>query len=349
MYPFYEQLVKWSKNEPGHRQRLHPQGALPAVRREGVPAPARVFRRARRGTGGEGLAAAQFHHLPLRLALGGRRRAKEAWEHFEKTGRIEWVTDLAEIPEKYGVKNVYGDLGQLFAWTTTANPRLGAAIMGPLGSGPGRRPCRLGHRCGLDRRAAVADRGAAPPRDPGRHAEEVRLQTAGPADGPVKRMIFGETNARLYGSGRSSARRWRATRSRTQGAVRAAGAGARASPTATGPRKTPDRRAAPALSWPALADALLRRSCGARGRRRAGDAEASVGTEHSATKRIGGESVDLFLLQKEAGATRRLGWFSPCGTILFLHGSSIPRTVVFDLQAPGKPEDPVTELVAVAG
>ena len=82
------------------------------------------------------------------------------------------------FPEKYGVKNVYGDLGQLFAWTTTANPRLGAAVMGTLVEGPGRRPRRVGHRRRVDRLAAVADRGAAPARDPGRHAEEVRLQAA---------------------------------------------------------------------------------------------------------------------------------------------------------------------------
>ena len=31
------------------------------------------------------------------------------------TGRISWVSDLAEIPQKYGVTNVYGDLGQVFA------------------------------------------------------------------------------------------------------------------------------------------------------------------------------------------------------------------------------------------
>src|SRR6266581_5564058 len=36
-----------------------------------------------------------------------------AWAEFEQTGRISWVTELAEIPEKYGVTNVYGDLGQL--------------------------------------------------------------------------------------------------------------------------------------------------------------------------------------------------------------------------------------------
>ena len=64
------------QDEPGHRQRLHPQGALPAVGREAVPAPARVFRRARRGQGREGLAAAELHHLPLGLALDRAGRAR---------------------------------------------------------------------------------------------------------------------------------------------------------------------------------------------------------------------------------------------------------------------------------
>ena len=137
MYPFYERLVKWSKASPSHGQCLHPQRPLPAVDREEVSAPARILRRARCGQSREGLAAAQFHHLPLGLALDRTGRAQVAWEHFEKTGRIEWVTDLAEIPEKYGVKNVYGDLGQLFAWSTTANPRLGAAVMGTLIKGLG--------------------------------------------------------------------------------------------------------------------------------------------------------------------------------------------------------------------
>jgi len=33
-------------------------------------------------------------------------------------GRISGVTDLAEIPARYGVTNVYPDLGQLFAFST---------------------------------------------------------------------------------------------------------------------------------------------------------------------------------------------------------------------------------------
>ena len=56
---------------------------------------------------------------------------------FDQTGRSSWTSDLAEIPEKYGVTNVYGDLGQLFAWTAVAEPRLAAALMGMLVKGLG--------------------------------------------------------------------------------------------------------------------------------------------------------------------------------------------------------------------
>ena len=43
-----------------------------------------------------------------------------ALAEFERTGRIEWVTDLAEIPEAHGVSNVHADLGQIFAQTLIA-------------------------------------------------------------------------------------------------------------------------------------------------------------------------------------------------------------------------------------
>ena len=97
---------------------------------------------------------------------------------FDATGRSSWTSDLAEIPQKYGVTNVYGDLGQIFAWTAVAEPRLAAALMGMLVKGLRPRPRRLGHRRGVDRGAAMADRRAAPPRNPGGHAKEIRLCSA---------------------------------------------------------------------------------------------------------------------------------------------------------------------------
>src|SRR5882757_1131915 len=56
---------------------------------------------------------------------------------FDQTGRSSWASDFAEIPAKHGVTNVYGDLGQLFAWTAVAQPRLSAALMGILINGLG--------------------------------------------------------------------------------------------------------------------------------------------------------------------------------------------------------------------
>jgi len=50
-------------------------------------------------------------------------------DQFEKTGRIDWVTDLAEIPAKFGVTNVHAELGSCFANTCVTHPRLAAALV----------------------------------------------------------------------------------------------------------------------------------------------------------------------------------------------------------------------------
>ena len=60
---------------------------------------------------------------------------------------------------------------------------------------------------------------------------------------------------------------------------------------------------------------------------------AVSGTEHWTTKRIGNDSVKLFLWRKEVRSAE-----PKRGTILFVHGSSVSATPVFDLQIPGKPE-----------
>ena len=76
-----------------------------------------------------------IYHGGYRWAGGGN--VEDAWAQFEQTGRIEWVTDLSEIPAKYGVKNVYADVGQLFAQSTIADPRVSAVMMGQLIKGLG--------------------------------------------------------------------------------------------------------------------------------------------------------------------------------------------------------------------
>jgi pimeloyl-ACP methyl ester carboxylesterase len=73
-----------------------------------------------------------------------------------------------------------------------------------------------------------------------------------------------------------------------------------------------------------------------------------VGQEHWTTKRAGADSVRLFLWRKRlkdaaaSAAGRR-------GTILFVHGSSVSATPVFDLQIPGKPEASTMDAFARLG
>ena len=60
-----------------------------------------------------------------------------------------------------------------------------------------------------------------------------------------------------------------------------------------------------------------------------------VGSEHWTIKRADGQSVKLFLWRK---SVRNSSSQRSRGTILFVHGSSVSATPVFDLQIPGKPE-----------
>jgi predicted TIM-barrel fold metal-dependent hydrolase len=137
------------------------------------------------------------YHSAYRFPGGGT--PDEALAQFERTGRIDWVTDLAEIPERHGVSNVYGDLGQVFATTTVAQPRLCAAIMGTLVKGLGADRVVWGSDAvwtgapqwqieGLRRLEIPEDMQA-------KHG----FAPLGPATGHVKSAIFGENSARLYG------------------------------------------------------------------------------------------------------------------------------------------------------
>ncbi|MGE4061301.1 MAG: amidohydrolase [Sphingomonadales bacterium] len=122
-----------------------------------------------------------------------------ALAEFEKTGRVDWVTDLAAIPEKHGVTNVHADLGQVFAQTLVAQPRVCAAIMGTLVRGLG-----ADHVCwgtdavwtGSPQWQIEGLRRLEIPEDMQRKHGFTPL---GAADGPVKSAIFGGNNSRMYG------------------------------------------------------------------------------------------------------------------------------------------------------
>ena len=138
-----------------------------------------------------------IYHSGYRHAGGGT--AADGWMEFEKTGRVSWVSDLAEIPEKFGVTNVYGDVGQLFAQSVVAEPRLGAALMGILGKGLG-----YDHICwgtdaiwtGSPQWQIEGLRRLEIPED---MQKTYGFKPLGAADGPVKTAIFSGNNMRLYG------------------------------------------------------------------------------------------------------------------------------------------------------
>jgi len=141
-----------------------------------------------------------IYHSAYRLHPGNS--AEQALALFDRTGRIEWVTDLAEIPAKFGVSNVYGDLGQLFAHTAVSQPRLNAALMGTLVKGLGHDHVIWGTDAlwtGAPQWQIEALRRLEIPEA---MQKQHGFMPLGAADGPVKRAIFGENVARLYGFNR---------------------------------------------------------------------------------------------------------------------------------------------------
>jgi hypothetical protein len=123
----------------------------------------------------------------------------EAMAEFDKTGRTSWTSDLAEIPEKYGVTNVYGDLGQLFAFTAVAEPRLAAALMGTLVKGLGADRVVWGTDAVWTGAPQWQIEGLRRLEIPADMQKKFGFKPLGPADGPVKTAIFGGNSARLYG------------------------------------------------------------------------------------------------------------------------------------------------------
>src|SRR5580700_4357066 len=121
-----------------------------------------------------------------------------ALAEFERTGRIAWTSDLADIPAQYGVTNVYGDVGQLFATTLIAQPRVCAALMGTLIKGLG-----ADHVCwGTDALWTGSPQwqieGLRRLEIPEDMQKKFGFAPLGAADGPVKTAVFGGNNARLY-------------------------------------------------------------------------------------------------------------------------------------------------------
>jgi hypothetical protein len=117
---------------------------------------------------------------------------------FEKTGRIKWATDLAEIPQKYGLSNVYAEIGAVFACCAVASPRFAAALIGTLIRGLGVDHVLWGTDSvwyGSPQWQIEAMRRLEIPED---MQKRNGFEPLGPANGAVKSAIFAENAARIY-------------------------------------------------------------------------------------------------------------------------------------------------------
>ena len=192
MYPFYEKVVKAGVTNLA----IH-KGLLPADYEKSWP---NVWQHA---TAWDIAKAAKdwpqmnfiIYHACLRPAF---ELPDQALAEFEATGEIKWASDLARIPEKHGVNNVYAELGTCFANSATANPRFAAALLGTLIKGLGADHVVWGTDSvwyGSPQWQIEALRRLEIPEDMQRKHGFAPL---GPADGEVKNRIFGLNSAALY-------------------------------------------------------------------------------------------------------------------------------------------------------
>jgi hypothetical protein len=192
MYPFYEKISKSGINTVC----IH-KGLLPADYEKSWPG---VWEY--NTVWDVGKAAKDWPKLNFVMYHGALRpfleKPDEALAEFDKSGRIQWATDLAEIPAKYGVKNVYGELGTAFANSAVANPRFAAAFVGTLVRGLGSDHVLWGTDSlwyGSPQWQIEAMRRLEIPAD---MQKKHRFAALGAADGPVKTAIFSRNSARLY-------------------------------------------------------------------------------------------------------------------------------------------------------
>jgi uncharacterized protein len=121
-----------------------------------------------------------------------------AWEEFESTGRIRWASDLAEIPEKFGVTNVHAELGTSFANSAVAHPKFSAALVGALIKGMGADHVMWGTDSvwyGSPQWQIEAMRRLEIPED---MQKKYGFPALGGANSATKQLIFGANAARLY-------------------------------------------------------------------------------------------------------------------------------------------------------
>ena len=120
-------------------------------------------------------------------------------DKFKKTGRIDWVSDLADIPQQYGVKNVYAELGSCFANCVISHPQHAAGMLGTLIKGMGADHVIWGTDSvwyGSPQWQIEAFRRMEIPEE---MRETFSFAPLGGDDSDVKRQIFGLNIAKIHG------------------------------------------------------------------------------------------------------------------------------------------------------
>ena len=192
VYPAYERMVK-----SGIRNVCVHKGLLPEDYEKEFP---KTWRHAMVDDVGQ--AARDWPQLNFIIYHAGLKPIGELHgdylRDFEQTGYIPWVSDLAQIPEKYGVSNVYGEIGSSFASSAVTHPRHAAVLMGTLIKGLGTERVIWGTDSvwyGSPQWQIEALRRLEIPPE---LQERFGFQPLGAADGPVKTAIFGRNSARMY-------------------------------------------------------------------------------------------------------------------------------------------------------
>ena len=127
MYPFYEKAIKAGINTICIHKGLMPRDYEKAFAGTWEHATVRDLGQAAKDWPGMNFV---IYHSALRPWLADDPSKEMA--QFMKDGYIEWSTDLARIPDKFGVNNVYGEIGSTFASTAVTNPRFCSAFIGQM-------------------------------------------------------------------------------------------------------------------------------------------------------------------------------------------------------------------------
>jgi uncharacterized protein len=135
-----------------------------------------------------------IYHAAFRPLLD----ASTAMDEYRQTGRIPWVTELAEIRDSHDVSNVYAELGTTFASVCVTFPELAAAILGTCIKGLGADHVVWGTDSiwwgSPQWQIEALRRLEIPAEQQKRHG----FAPLGAADGQVKNQIFGLNLARLF-------------------------------------------------------------------------------------------------------------------------------------------------------